>query len=164
MPSSESAAVIVNALKEAGVGLVASLPDFSLVELVAALDEDNELNHVALSREEEGVGICTGACFSGAHCALVMQNGGMLNSCNAPATTALQFNIPMLLLVLYSGGDGEPAFPVLGQVTEPVLDALGISTHSLERIKDASDVIGGALMQAYKMKKPVAVLLPKRVL
>ena len=144
--------------------MVASLPDFALARLVEALFEDNELHHVPLSREEEGVGICTGAYFAGARCALVMQNGGMLNSCNALVTTALQFQIPMLLVVLYSGAHGDKAFPMLGQVTEPVLDALGIPCHPLERIEDASFVFGGALVQAYNMKKPVAVLLHKRIL
>ena len=164
MPSAESAAIILAALKDAGVNVIASLPDFSLAQLVEALFEDNEIRHVPLSREEEGVGICTGAYFTGARCALVMQNGGMLNSCNALVTTALQFQIPMLLLVLYSGARGDKAFPMLGQVTEPVLDALGIPCHPLERIEDASTVIGGALVQAYNMKKPVAVLLHKRIL
>ena len=164
MPSTENAAVFLTALKDAGVGLVASLPDFSLVRVVEALFEDNEIRHVPLSREEEGVGVCTGAYLTGQRCALLMQNAGLLNSCNSLTTTALQFQIPILLLVLYSGGHGDVAFPMLGQVTEPVLDALGIPYHQLERIEDASAVIGGALVQAYNMKKPVAVLLHKRIL
>ena len=164
MSSTESAVVILTALKDAGVDLVASLPDRALVRLVEILFEDNEIRHVPLSREEEGVGICTGAYLSGGRCALLMQNGGLLNSSNALATTALQFGIPMLLLVLYSGAHGDSAFPTLGQATEPVLDALGIPYHQLERIEDAPAVIGGALVQAYNMKKPVAVLLHKRIL
>jgi sulfopyruvate decarboxylase subunit alpha len=164
LPSAENAAVILTALKDAGVNVVASLPDRSLVQVVEALFQDNEIRHVPLSREEEGVGICAGAYFTGQRCALVMQNGGLLNSCNALATTALQFQIPMLLLVLYSGVRGDTAFPVLGQVTEPVLDALSIPYHQIERIEDAPSVIGGALVQAYNMKRPVAVLLHKRIL
>lgn len=164
MPSAENATVILTALKDAGVNVVASLPDRGLVRVVEALFQDNEIRHVPLSREEEGVGICTGAYFTGKRCALVMQNGGLLNACNALATTALQFQIPMLLVVLYSGARGDPAFPVLGQVTEPVLDALSIPYHQIERIEDAPAVIGGALVQAYNMKKPVAVLLHKRIL
>ncbi len=163
-PRAENAAVILAALKDAGVNVVASLPDFSLVRLVEGLSDDNAIRHVPLSREEEGVGICTGAYLAGGRCALLMQNAGLLNSCNALTTTALQFQIPMLLLVLYSGGRGDVAFPMLGQVTEPVLDALRIPYHQLKRIEDAAAVIGGALVQAYNMKKPVAVLLHKRML
>ncbi len=164
MPSTESAAALLTALKDAGVNFIASLPDRGLLQLVEALIEDNELRHVPLSREEEGIGICTGAYLTGKRCALVMQNGGLLNSCNALATTALQFEIPMLLLVLYSGALGDRAFPMLGQFTEPVLNGLGIPYHQLERIEDAPSVIGGALVQAYNVKKPVAVLLHKQML
>ncbi len=114
-PRAENAAVILTALKDAGVNVVASLPDFSLVRVVEGLSEDNAIRHVPLSREEEGVGICTGAYFAGRRCALLMQNAGLLNSCNALTTTALQFQIPMLLLVLYSGGRGDAAFPMLGR-------------------------------------------------
>ena len=164
MPSAESAAAFLGALKGAGIDVVASLPDFSLALIVAGLFEDNEIRHVPLSREEEGVGVCTGAYLTGKRCALLMQNAGLLNACNALTTTALQFQIPMLLLVLYSGARGDVAFPMLGQVTEPVLDALGIPTHQLDRIEDAPEVLGGAMVQAYNIKKPVAVLLHKRIL
>lgn len=161
MVRAESAAAILDALKRAGINFVASLPDYSLVRLVEQLFEDKDIIHVPVSREEEGVGLCTGAYLTGKRCALVMQNAGMLNSSNALTTTALQFQIPMLLLVLYSGYRGDVAFPMLGQVTEPVLEALSIPYHILERIEDAHDVIGGALVQAYNMKKPVAVLMAK---
>ena len=70
----------------------------------------------------------------------------------------------MLLLVLYAGARGDMAFPQLGQVTEPVLNALRIPTYQLEEIGQAHALIGAALVQAYNFKKPVAVLLHKSVL
>jgi sulfopyruvate decarboxylase subunit alpha len=164
MPSVESARAILAALKRAGVTFVASLPDGSLVSLIEALDASNDFIHVPLSREEEGVGVCAGAYFGGRRCALLMQNAGLLNSCNGLATTALQFEIPMLLLVLYAGARGDMAFPQLGQVTEPVLSALRIPYYVLDDLERAPELIGGALTQAYNFKKPVAVLLDKAVL
>src|SRR3990172_1152003 len=113
MPSSERGKQIVKCLRHAGISLVASLPDAALVALVNELDNSNDLIHVPLTREEEGVGICTGAYLAGKRCALLMQNAGLLNSCNALTTTALQFEIPILLLVLYAGGHGDMAFPML---------------------------------------------------
>ena len=164
MPSTESAKQIVQCLRHAGISLVASLPDAALVALVNELDQSNDLIHVPLTREEEGVGICTGAYLAGKRCALLMQNAGLLNSCNALTTTALQFEIPVLLLVLYAGGHGDMAFPMLGQVTEPVLSALRIPTYILSDLADAPALIDGAVVQAYNAKKPVAVLLSKAVL
>jgi sulfopyruvate decarboxylase TPP-binding subunit len=69
-----------------------------------------------------------------------------------------------LLLVLYAGGIGDMAFPKLGQVTEPVLEALGIPTYVLNDLDDVPNLVGGGLVQAYNLKKPVAILLDKAVL
>jgi sulfopyruvate decarboxylase subunit alpha len=164
MPSVESAKQIVQCLRHAGISVVASLPDAALVALVNELDARNDLTHAPLTREEEGVGVCTGAYLAGKRSALLMQSAGLLNSCNALTTTALQFEIPMLLLVLHAGGHGDMAFPMLGQVTEPVLEALRIPTYLLSNLADAPKLIDGAVVQAYNAKKPVAILLDKAVL
>jgi sulfopyruvate decarboxylase subunit alpha len=164
VPSVENAGLILKSLKAAGIGFVASLPDASLAAVVDGLDADNEFIHVPLSREEEGVGVCTGAYMGGARCVLMMQNAGLLNSCNGLTTTALQFEIPMILLVLYAGAAGDMAFPQLGQVTEPVLAALRIPTYILDDLAKAPRLFGNALTQAYNIKKPVAILLDKAVL
>jgi len=164
MPSVDSAKHIIQSLKQAGISVVASLPDAALVALVNELEADNELIHVPLTREEEGVGVCTGAYLAGRRTALLMQGAGLLNSCNALTTTALQFEIPMLLLVLHAGGIGDMAFPMLGEVTEPVLEALGIPTYKLTDLDDTQKLVSGGLVQAYNMKKPVAILLDKAVL
>jgi len=164
MATVENAGKIIRALKRAGVNFVASLPDASLAYLVEGLDEDNDIVHVPLSREEEGVGVCMGANLAGKRCALMMQNAGLLNSCNALTTTARQIEIPMLLLVLYAGALNDMSFPMLGMVTEPVLDALGIPHYVLNNIDDAPNVVAGALVQAYNAQRPVAILLTKSVL
>jgi sulfopyruvate decarboxylase TPP-binding subunit len=94
----------------------------------------------------------------------MMQNAGLLNSCNALTTTARQIEIPMLLLVLYAGALNDMAFPMLGLVTEPVLDALGIPHYTLDKTDDAPALVAGALVQAYNAQRPVAILMPKGVL
>ena len=164
MANKKNAQALLASLRRSGIGLVASLPDAALAMLIDEIDQSKELIHVPLSREEEGVGICTGAYLAGRRTALIMQNAGLLNSCNGLTTTALQFEIPMLLLVLYAGAHADMAFPQLGQVTEPVLSALNIPYYVLSRLDEADSLIGGAVVQAYNAKKPVAVLLRKTVL
>lgn len=164
MPSEKSATVILDGLRYAGINMVASLPDGALVQVIEAIAGANDIVHVPLTREEEGTGVCTGGYLAGKRCALLMQNAGMLNSCNGLTTTALQFEIPMLLLILYAGAPGDMAFPKMGQVTEPVLSALGIHHYQLDDLSKARKLIGGALVQAYNFKKPVAVLIHKSVL
>jgi sulfopyruvate decarboxylase subunit alpha len=156
--------LIVAGMKEAGVSFVTSLPDANLQKLLALVDADLELTHVTLAREEEGIGICAGAYMGGLMPAVIMQNGGFLNSCNALTTTALNFNIPILLLIYYAGDLGDEGFSVLGSVTEPVLRGLGIRYQVLRRLEEIKAILRGATTLAIDSRRPVAVLLTKDVL
>ena len=155
---------IVEAMKQAGINFLCSLPDANLAKLLAAVDQEKSLTHVTLCREEEGIGICTGAYIGGRTPAIIMQNGGLLNSCNALTTTALNFNIPVVLLVYYAGDLGDEGFSMLGSVTEPVLQGLNIRYYVLRKEEDIAAIIRGAATLALDSRKPVAVLLTKDVL
>jgi sulfopyruvate decarboxylase subunit alpha len=160
----EHAARIVAGLKKAGIDFVATLPDEKVLELIRTVERDTELRHVPLCREEEGIGICAGAYLAGKKTALIMQNAGFLNSCNALTTTSLQFQIPTLLLIYYAGDLGDRGFTTLGSVTEPVLQALGIRSYILRNIDECDKMLHGAHVLADDSKRPVAVLLTKSAL
>jgi sulfopyruvate decarboxylase subunit alpha len=134
------------------------------VEVIRTIAIDPGLKHISLCREEEGIGICAGAYFAGKKTALVMQNAGFLNSCNALTTTSLQFQIPTLLLIYYAGDIGDRGFTTLGSVTEPALQALGIRYTILRKVEEIDETLWGAQVLAEDSKKPVAVLLTKNVL
>ena len=133
MDTKQQAARIVAGLKKAGIDFIATLPDEKIVEVIRAVESDPAIQHVPLCREEEGIGICAGAYLAGRKTALIMQNAGFLNSCNALTTTSLQFQIPMLLLIYYAGDMGDRGFATLGSVTEPALQALGVRYAILRR-------------------------------
>ena len=164
MDAIRAAANLVDSLKKAGVDFVATLPDLKVVELIRAIDKDPALKHVPLCREEEGVGICAGAYLTGKKPAMVMQNAGLLNSCNALTTTCLQFQIPVLLLIYYAGDFGDRGFATVGSVTEPVLDALGLRTYILRQPDEVEQTIRGAQILAEDSRRPVAILLTRSVL
>ena len=164
MASAEAARRIVGGLKEAGIDMVAAVPDINLLELLKAFGEDRDLNYTPVGREEEGIGICTGGYLTGHRTAMLMQNGGFLNSCNGLTTTALQFNIPMLLLIYYAGDLGDNAFHMLGLVTEPVLQALDIKYQALRDPNTVAQQIRAAVTSAEASKRPVALLLTRAVL
>ncbi len=164
MNALEAATNFIEALKRARVDFVATLPDLKLVEVIRAVDKDPDLKHVPLCREEEGVGICAGAYLTGKKPALLMQNAGLLNSCNALTTTCLQFQIPLLLLIYYAGDIGDRGFAIVGSVTEPVLEALGIRTYVLRKMDEVAETLRGAQILAEDSRRPVAVLLTKNIL
>ena len=164
MEIKQRAAAIVAGLKKAGIDFVATLPDEKMVELIRTVQSDGELRHIPLCREEEGIGICAGAYLAGRKTALIMQNAGFLNSCNALTTTSMQFQIPTLLLIYYAGDIGDRGFTTLGAVTEPVLQAMGIRSYILRQADEVDEILIGAQILADDSKRPVAVLLTKSVL
>ena len=155
---------ILAGLKAAGIDLVASVPDINMLELINLLYQDKEIAHVPVGREEEGIGVCTGAHLGGKRPAMLMQNGGLLNSCNGLTTTALQFGIPILLLIYYAGDIGDNAFHMVGLVTEPVLQSLGIKHIVMRDPAQVKQDIVGAVTLANTSKRPVALLLTRSVL
>jgi len=159
-----AAARIVAGLKKAGIDFVATLPDEKMLEVIRVVETDTELKHVPLCREEEGIGICAGAYLAGRKTAIIMQNAGFLNSCNALTTTSLQLQIPILMLIYYAGDIGDRGFTTLGAVTEPVLQAMGFRSYILRKTEEIDATLRGAQILADDSKKPVAVLLTKSVL
>jgi sulfopyruvate decarboxylase subunit alpha len=165
MSAEEAAATeIVSGMKQAGINFVATLPDVNLAQLLHAVDDDRDLLHVPLCREEEGIGICAGAYLVGKKCAAVMQNGGFFNSNNAIVSTLLQYQIPLLLMIYYAGDVGDRTFSTSGGMTEPVLQALGIRYYIMRETADAPELIKRAQILAEDSKRPVALLLTKEVL
>ena len=164
MDAKQQAARIVAGLKKAGIDFVATLPDEKMVEVIRSVESDPGLKHVPLCREEEGIGICAGAYLAGTKTALIVQNAGFLNSCNALTTTSLQFQIPTLHPIYYAGDIGDRGFTTRGSVTEPVLQAMGIRSYVLREPDQIGEALRGAQILAEDSKRPVAVLLTKKVL
>jgi len=144
--------------------LVATLPDVNLADLLRQVEEDSDLIHVPLCREEEGIGICAGAYLVGKKCAAIMQNGGFFNSNNAIVSTLLQYQIPLLLFIYYAGDIGDRTFSTTGAMTEPVLRALGIRYYTMRDSADGAELIRRAQISAEDSKRPVAILLTKEAL
>ena len=79
----DSSEAIYNGLKDAGVDFVVSVPCVNLTKILNMLDSDEDIVHIPVTREEEGIGLCAGAYLGGAKPAILMQNSGLGNSINA---------------------------------------------------------------------------------
>jgi sulfopyruvate decarboxylase subunit alpha len=160
----EAAKTLVSGLKEAGIDLIATLPDINLADLLHEVETTSGVVHVPVCREEEGIGICAGAYLVGRKCAAIMQNGGFFNSSNAIISTLLQYQIPLLLLIYYAGDIGDRTFSTSGSMTEPMLHAMGIRSYVLREPSQAPEAIKRAQILTQDAKRPVALLLTKEVL
>ena len=164
MPVSvKNSKIIYDALKSAGISLMSALPETWLVHLVQMADDDPDVTLVRLNKEEEGVGLSTGAYFAGQKSAMLMQNHGFLASINGIVSLAQLYRIPLLMLISFRGGMGErdPWQTEGGLVTESVLQSLGIPYHTLCVPETVPKEINQALALAYSSLRPVALLLTR---
>jgi sulfopyruvate decarboxylase subunit alpha len=162
MPVSlQNSKVLYESLKECDIRVVSALPETWLVHLIRMADEDPETTLVRLAKEEEGVGISAGAHFAGVKSAMLMQNHGFLASINGIVSFAHLYKIPLLMLISYRGSFGErdPWQTQGGNVTEPVLRALGIPHFFLDNVGTVKKSIKHAQTLAESSLQPVAVLL-----
>ena len=157
---------ITDALVEAGIDFVATLPEGNFQPLIERIAAEPSLAHVRLAREEEGVGICAGAYMGGKRPALLIMNAGFIDSTNALTTLNILSGIPLLLLIGYSGGPSEFLWmhSQLGVVTEPVLQALGIVYERAEKLSEIKAQMSDAHTLASISRRPVALVLNKECL
>ena len=155
--------IVYEALKKCGIGLVSALPETWLVHLIRMTEEDPEMVLVRLAKEEEGVGISAGAHFAGKKSAMLMQNHGFLASINGIVSFAHLYKIPLLMLISYRGSFGErdPWQTQGGNVTEPVLRALGIPYSFLDSVDTVKKRIQQAQTLSESSLQPVALLLTR---
>jgi sulfopyruvate decarboxylase subunit alpha len=158
-----SSKVIYDALKECDIRLVSALPETWLVHLIRLADDDPEGSLVRLAKEEEGVGISAGAHFAGVKSAMLMQNHGFLASINGIVSFAHLYKIPLLMLISYRGSFGErdPWQTQGGNVTEPLLRALGIPYSFLDSVDTVKKRIQQAQTLSESSLQPVALLLTR---
>ena len=147
-------------MKRAGINFATSLPCVNLQELLVRISEDDEIVHVPVTREEEGVGICAGAWMGGRRPALLMQNSGLGNSINALASLDFLYKIPLIMIISHRGCEGEPIIGQvpMGRLTPRLLDAMEIPRFS-PLPAEAEETVAQAWRLAEEQRSPVAVLL-----
>ena len=162
MPVSTTASrLIYDGLKATGIRIMSALPETWLVHLIRMAEEDPEMTLVRLAKEEEGVGISTGAHLAGVKSAMLMQNHGFLAAVNGIVSCAQLYRIPLLMLISDRGSFGEkdPWQTEGGGVTVHVLEALRIPYARLDGPEQVEHRIAKAQTLAYSASRPVALLL-----
>ena len=164
MPVSEAnSRVVYDALKAAEVQLLSALPETWLVHLIRMAEDDPEMILVRLAKEEEGIGISTGAHFAGMRSALLMQNHGFFQSINGIISLALLYKIPLLLLISDRGhlGEPDPWQTEGGRFTRRMLDSLNIVREDLVDPETVGNKVAKAMTLAHASLAPVALLLSR---
>lgn len=148
-------------LKSNNVKLVVYVPDRVFTPLIKALHADPFFITFACTREEEAIGIVTGAWMGGMRAAVVMQTSGFATIPNALASLVSPCQIPALLFVSERGTLGEFNLgqAMVCRTMRPVLDALGIENHTITRQDELAFILDRSIKQAVATQAPVTFIL-----
>jgi sulfopyruvate decarboxylase alpha subunit len=154
-------AIVHETLKRNQVRLVTYVPDRVLTPLIRSVHDDAFFTAIPATREEEAVGIVAGAWMGGMRGVVLMQTSGFATLPNAVASLALPFQIPLLMIISERGTLGEFNLgqALVCRVMRPVLDALAIESHTLQRLDEVEFVIDRTIKQAFATQAPAALIL-----
>ncbi len=157
----ESSEAIFDALKDIGIDFVVSVPCVNLSKLLDMIDEDSEITHIPVTREEEGIGICAGAYLGGMKPAILMQNSGLGNSINALKSLSELYEFPLLMIMSHRGTEGENICGQvpMGESTPRILEAMDFRFFKPANPQGAYEDIREAWDLSTEEGKPVSVLL-----
>lgn len=152
-------------LREQNVRQVAYVPDSGLKQLIALARADRNMRAVALTTEEEGVALATGAWLGGERSVLLMQSSGVGNCINMIGM-AIECRIPLLAIVTMRGQWGEfnPWQMPMAQAAAAVLGAMGVIVQPVERVDDIAETVAAAGRLAYNTNRAVAVQIAQRAI
>lgn len=154
-------AIVQATLKANGVKLVTYVPDKVLTPLIKSLHADLDFTVFPTAREEEAVGILTGAWMGGRRGALLMQTSGFATLPNVIASLAVPGQIPLIMFVSERGTLGEFNLgqALVARTMRPVLQALAIEHHSITRLDELEFTVDRGIKQAVATQAPVCFIL-----
>ncbi len=153
--------IVLATLKNNDVRLAVYVPDRVFTPLIAALHADKFFTTFTTTREEEALGIVTGAWMGGMRGAVLMQTSGFATIPNALASLIVPCQIPALIFVSERGTLGEFNLgqAMVCKTMRPVLDSLAVEHHTITRIDDLGFIVDRSIKQAVATQAPVALIL-----
>jgi sulfopyruvate decarboxylase alpha subunit len=153
--------VVLETFKRNDIRLVPYVPDRVLTTLIRKLHADPFFTTFPTAREEEAVGIVSGAWMGGMRGAVLMQTSGFATLANVLASLALPYQIPLIMLVSERGTLGEFNYgqSLVCRTMRPVLDSLAMEHHTATRLDEFEFIVDRSIKQAIATQAPVALIL-----
>lgn len=152
-------------LKKHDFNFFVGVPCSILKGIINFLQVDPDVLYVSASREDEAIGIATGAFLGGQKPVVLMQNSGFGNSIGALTSLPLLYKIPMLLLISWRGYQEKdaPEHLIMGEKTIKLLKDVGIPTQILSK-KKTEEAISIAVNVMQEQQVPVAIVIKRGVI
>lgn len=122
-------------LKRQQFNFFTGVPCTILKDIVDFLMRDKNIVYVPATREEEAIGIATGAYLGGKKPVVLMQNTGFSNSIGAITSLVLLYKIPMLFLISWRGYKGKdaPEHRIIGRCVLKLLEDVEVPNQILTK-------------------------------
>ena len=153
--------IVRASLKANDVKLIVYVPDRVFTPLIEALHADTYFTTFAATREEEALGIITGAWMGGMRGAVLMQTSGFGTIPNALASLVVPSQIPALIFVSERGTLGEFNLgqALVYKTMRPVLNSLAVENVTITRQDELGFVLDRSIKQAVATQAPVTFIL-----
>ena len=153
--------IVRASLKANDVKLIVYVPDRVFTPLIEALHADAYFTTFAATREEEALGIITGAWMGGMRGAVLMQTSGFGTIPNALASLVVPSQIPAIIFVSERGTMGEFNLgqAMVYKTMRPVLNSLAVENVTITRQDELGFVIDRSIKQAVATQAPVTFIL-----
>lgn len=157
----DSSEAVYQGLKSAGINFIVSVPCVNLGKILEIIDEDEDIIHVPVTREEEGLGVCAGAYFGGRKTAILMQNSGLGNCVNALGSLYQLYSLPIVMIMSHRGTEGEPIVGQvpMGKATPKVLNAMELEYFNPKNPIYAKNIISKSWDLSVDKGSPISILL-----
>jgi sulfopyruvate decarboxylase subunit alpha len=154
----------VKLLEENGFDFFAGVPCSLFGGMVQILERRNDLTYISAVREDDALGIASGASLAGKQPAVLMQNSGLGNCLNVIASLNLIYKIPVLIIMTWRGFGGvdAPEHIVMGKSLERLLADVGLPYRIL-LAETMAEEIRWAVEIIRQQKIPPVLLLKKGV-
>jgi sulfopyruvate decarboxylase alpha subunit len=153
--------IVAETLKAHDVKLVPYVPDNVLRPLIERIHADPFFTAFACTREEEAIGIASGAWMGGMRAIVLMQTSGFATLANVLASLPVPFQIPVLMMVSERGTLGEFNIgqALVARTMRPVLDSLAMEHHTLRRLDEVEFTVDRTIRQAVATQQPACLIL-----
>jgi sulfopyruvate decarboxylase alpha subunit len=153
--------IVLQTLKANDVKLVVYVPDRVFTPLIKAIHADEYFTTFSATREEEALGIVTGAWMGGLRGAVLMQTSGFATIPNALASLVVPCQIPALIFVSERGTLGEFNLgqAMVCKTMRPVLNSLAVESHTITRLDELGFIVDRSIKQAVATQAPVTFIL-----
>ncbi len=158
-----SGAAIISNIKSAGIREIVAVPDIVTSDgLLWPISRDPSFRLTRVCKEDEGVSICGAMSYNGTRAILMMQQTGLMDSLNAVRAIAVDYELPVVMMVGLQGKEPHLRPENSGsygvRIVQPVLDAMEIS-HSLIEEPDDVHHIKREIDAAYAASRPHIFLI-----